>query len=251
MIISGKSSIAGVIGCPVTHSLSPKLHNFWIKHYNLDAVYIPLEVSSDNIEKVIRTLPLMGVKGCNITVPHKESVMLFIDKITPIAERIGAVNTIIINDDGLLCGTNTDAYGFIENIKSNQPDFDFTAGKAIILGAGGAARAVCAGLLDAGVPEIVIVNRTRKKAEEIKQHIGGNICVEDWSDRNKIVESSNLLINTTTLGMEGKYNLDIDLSHLLSTALVTDIVYVPLETPLLTQAKKQGNKKCKSSFHIL
>lgn len=242
MIISGSALIAGVIGYPVKHSLSPKLHNFWIKRYNFDAVYIPLQVSPDNIKHVVKSLPYMGIVGCNVTVPHKESVMDLMDDITPIAKRIGAVNTITINNEGKLCGTNTDAYGFIENIKNNQPDFNFSAGKSVVLGAGGAARAICAALLDEGVPEITIVNRTIKKAEEIKQHLGGNIKVKQWDDRNIILENANLLVNTTTLGMSGKSVLDINLDLLPDSALVTDIIYVPLETPLLMQAKKRGNK---------
>lgn len=240
MTFSGAAMIAGVMGYPVKHSLSPKLHNYWLAHYAIDGVYIPMEVHPDNLVKVVSTLPYMGIKGCNLTVPHKEQVIKILDGISEIARRMGAVNTLLC-EDGKIFGTNTDAYGFIQNIKSHVPSFDFSKGPTVVLGAGGAARAVCAGLLDEGVPRIYLTNRTRKKAEHIRDSISKHIEVIDWEAREDILAEAHLLVNTTTLGMAGFPELDINLNRLPNTALVTDIVYKPLETKLLHTARLRGN----------
>lgn len=242
MIISGKAAIAAVIGYPVKHTLSPVLHNYWLQQYNIDGAYIPLEVSPENIVEVIKTLPKMGLRGCNITVPHKEAVIAALDEVSDIAKRIGAVNTITVTNEGKLLGTNTDAYGFIQNVKNQVADIDFSAGRAVVIGAGGAARAICAGLQDENVPEIIIVNRTQEKAEAIQTHLGGEIKVVSWKDRESVLSCANFLVNTSILGMQGKPALELNISLLPDNAVVADIVYTPLQTQLLKDAKDNGLK---------
>lgn len=241
-MLSGNAKIAGVIGHPISHSLSPKLHGFWLDRYQIDGTYIPLAVVPSDLKDVIVSLPKMGLRGVNITVPHKEAVMEWMDEIEDVAIRIGAVNTIVIKE-GKLIGTNTDAYGFIQNILASQPvSWKIDAGKAVVIGAGGAARAVIAGVQDASVSEIILTNRTRSKAEELAAHLGGNITVIDWKAREAALENANLLVNTTSLGMIGQPPLVLDISALPTSALVTDIVYKPLETALLKAARERGNK---------
>lgn len=241
MNISGAARLAAVIGHPIKHSLSPRLHNYWLRQCGIDGAYIPLEIAPEHLEKTLRALPLMGFKGCNVTLPHKESLLSIVDEVLPVARKIGAINTVTVDNSGRLIGTNTDAYGFIENIRSLDPYFAFSHGPAVVLGAGGAARAVCAGLLDAGVPLVYLLNRTRDKADIIREHLGDKIQVESWENRNAVLAKAAILVNTTSLGMVGKDPLDIDLTLLPTDALVTDIVYNPLETPLLKQAKLRGN----------
>lgn len=233
---------AGVVGYPVSHSLSPYLHGFWLRQYGVDGAYVRLEITPEELGTFIRSLPgKEGVRGVNITVPHKEEVMRFLDEVTPIAARIGAVNTVIVKE-GRLIGTNSDAYGFIQNVKALKPQhWQFAKGKAVVLGAGGAARAVVAGLLEEGVPEVVLTNRTAHKAEEIAASLGGAIRVVPWEMREAELASANLLVNTTVLGMVGQAPLLLDLGQLPTDALVTDIVYKPLKTPLLEAAEARGN----------
>lgn len=240
MNFTGAAKIAGVIGYPIKHSLSPKMHNYWLKEYSIDGVYIPMEVKPENLEKVVIALPLLGVRGCNLTVPHKELVLNMVDELSDVAKHIGAANTLIF-ENGKIKGTNTDAYGFIYNIKNTKPGFDFTKGHAVVAGAGGAARAVCAGLLEEGVPKIYLTNRTKEKAEKIRDHISQKIEVIDWEKREEVLSGAILLVNTTTLGMVGYPDLELRLDDLPKSALVTDIVYKPLETTLLQNAKKRGN----------
>lgn len=242
MRITGAAKIAGVMGFPVKHSLSPRLHNFWLNQYQIDGCYIPMEIAPEYLPQVIKALPYTGIRGWNVTVPHKESLVSLVHRLTPMAERMGAVNTVIVEPDHTLTGTNTDAYGFIENLKQEAPSFAFKGIKVVVIGAGGASRAVCAGLLNEEVGEIVLVNRTKEKAENLKKHIGGNITVADWEKRHEILAETMLLVNTTTLGMHGFLPLDIDISLLPREALVTDIVYKPLQTELLKMAEKKGNK---------
>lgn len=241
-MISGAAKIAGVIGFPVKHSLSPKLHNYWLETYGIDGAYIPLEVEPKNFSAVLQMLPKMGIKGCNVTVPHKEEAFRTVNKRTELADHIGAVNTVVVEENGSLTGDNTDAFGFIENIKQEAKDFSFKNIKAVVLGAGGACRAVLAGLLKEGVQEIVLTNRTREKAEVLQKHFGKRITLLDWEKRDMAVNEALLLVNTSTLGMQGNPPLEINLKQLPSKALVTDIVYKPLVTPLLEQATKQGNR---------
>ena len=232
---------AAVIGHPIEHSKSPLIHNHWIKKHGLKGSYEAIDLPPENLAEGLKRLIDDGYRGFNLTIPHKELALDLCDEVSPLAQRIGAVNTISIQD-GKTYGTNTDAFGFIENIKSAQPDFDLTKGSSFILGAGGAARAVIVGLLDEGVSEITLINRTREKAENLAQEFSADkISVMDWQDKDAALPDTHLLVNTTALGMDGEPPLEIDLQTLPASALVNDIVYAPLQTTLLQNAKEQGN----------
>ena len=231
---------AAVMGWPVDHSRSPALHGFWLKTYGIDGSYGRLPVKPEDLCAALRALAQQGYAGVNLTVPHKEAAMAFVDEISPQAKRIGAINTIFI-EGGRLKATNTDGYGFLTNLTTGAPKFDPTAGPAVVLGAGGAARAVCVALQDAGVSEICVINRTSDRAEALARDLGERMTVASWSDRTARLKNTNLLVNTTTLGMKGQAALDLDLENLPPTATVNDIVYVPLETPLLATARARGN----------
>ena len=241
MTENGKTIQAGVIGWPVSHSLSPRLHGFWLKELGIDGTYSALTVAPDGLESSLRSLPERGFAGVNLTLPHKEAAATIVDTMDSVASRIGAVNTIVVGADGNLAGSNTDGYGFIENLKSSAPEWTADNKSAVILGAGGAARAIIAALLDADLKELRLVNRTLSRAESLKDDIGGAIIVVPWADRTKALEGAGLLVNTTTLGMTDEEPLEIDLSPLPAKAVVTDIVYAPLTTPLLKDAAGRGN----------
>lgn len=228
------------MGWPVSHSRSPRLHGFWLERHAVDGVYVPLPVPPGRIETALRALPVIGFRGVNLTVPHKESALAICDELDPLGRRIGAVNTITVGEDDRLVGNNTDAYGFVENLRRNSP---WRSGNdpVVVLGAGGAARAACVGLLDAGAGLIRIANRTRLRAEILAEELGAGVEVVDWMDRSDALAGATLLINTTTLGMTGQPPLEIDLSALPKAAIVYDIVYVPLETPLLATARGRGH----------
>lgn len=238
--LTGKTIKAGVIGWPVAHSLSPRLHGYWLTEHAIDGVYVPLPVSPDDIEAAIRALPKLGFAGANVTVPHKEVVYRSVDELSDAAKSIGAVNTIICRDDGALIGDNTDAYGFITNIYAAAPKWQADVSPSMVLGAGGACRAVIAALLAAGAKNIRLANRTRSKAENIASHFGSSVNIVDWDERNAASEGCGLLVNTTTLGMSGKPELEISLEKLSDDAVVNDIVYTPLLTPLLAAANQRG-----------
>jgi shikimate dehydrogenase len=238
--LTGAAKIAGVMGWPVAHSRSPRLHGYWLKKYGIDGAYVPFPVKPSDLEKSLRALPALGIRGVNLTVPHKENALLFMDHIEATARRIGAVNTVVVQDDGSLLGRNTDAYGFLENLKAH-PAFEAGKGPAVVIGAGGAARAVIAALQDAGVPEIRILNRTRARADALCQDFGIPCRSQDWDLRADSLADAALLIQTTTQGMAGHDALDLDLAKLPTSALVNDIVYTPLQTPLLAAAAARGN----------
>ena len=242
MILSGKAKLAGVMGWPVGHSRSPRLHGYWLDRYGIDGAYVPLAVPPERVEEAIRALPALGFRGCNVTVPHKEAAYRTVDRLDETAKRMGAVNTIVVQEDGSLEGRNTDGFGFIENLKSGAPGWKASDGPAVVIGAGGAARAVVASLLDEGAPQVWLVNRTRGRAEELAGDIGGAIEVADWVSRETLLEGAALVVNTTTQGMVGQPALDLDLAALPASAVVTDIVYTPLLTPLLTAAQARGNR---------
>ena len=240
MSFTAKARLAGVLGWPVGHSRSPRLHNYWLKNLGIDGVYVPLAVAPENLAQVVKALPHMGFKGANLTVPHKEAVFGLVDHVDPVAERIGAINTLVIDNAGRMTGRNTDGFGFIENLRQSAPHWR-PQGTAVVLGAGGAARAVLVALQDAGVQKIRLINRSRSRAEALAEAIGGTIEVADWQARDESLADAGLLVNTTTLGMTGQPALDIALDALPPDAVVNDIVYVPLETPLLAQARRRGN----------
>ncbi len=241
MILSGKAKIAGIFGWPIAHSRSPRLHGFWLDRHGIDGTYIPLAVAPANFATAFRALPALGFRGVNITVPHKEAALAQCDTVDAQARRIGAVNTVVVDETGRLIGSNTDAFGFIENVRRSAT-WDAASGPAVVLGAGGAARAVVVALLDAGAPEIRIANRTRDRAESLAAELGGRIKVADWESRADALADAALLVNTTTLGMQGHAPLELDLSRLPKSAVVTDIVYTPLQTPLLRDAAARGNQ---------
>lgn len=230
----------GVIGHPIAHSKSPLIHNHWIKKYNLSGEYRAIDIGPDNLKHSVQRLIDEEYTGFNVTVPHKQVIFDLCSEVDQTAEHIGAVNTVIVRD-GKLFGTNTDAYGFIENLKQNARGVDF-GGKIFVLGAGGAARAVVYGLIEAGAQNIVITNRTVEKSWELCTINPDIVKYVEWDVRNAELEGSALLVNTTSLGMKGKPPLEIDLSALPVSAVVNDIVYAPLMTDLLVQAQNRGNK---------
>jgi shikimate dehydrogenase len=250
--LTGKSLVAGVFGWPVTHSRSPRLHGYWLQHYGIDGAYIPFSTHPSQFDQALRALPALGFRGANVTLPHKERALGAVDRLTDRAHRIGAVNTVIIGEDGAMLGDNTDGFGFIEHLQSSIHGWQPAAGPAVVLGAGGAARAIVVALLEAGVPQIRLVNRTTRRAEEVADAVSGHsyngvsfngrIKVHDWNDRHAVLAETSLLVNSTQLGLAGQPPLELDLSALPSEAIVDDIVYVPLETPLLASARKRGNR---------
>jgi len=232
--------LAGVIGSPIAHSKSPALHTHWLKTLGIAGHYIPIDVAQEDLEHIIKTLPKMGFVGVNVTVPYKEKVMDFADLVTDRAALIGSANTLIFRKDGKIHADNTDSYGFIQNLRQKAPDWDPKAGPAAILGAGGAARAVIAALVEVGVPEILISNRTKARAEKLKTDFGKRLRVVDWVQAGNMLEEAATVINTTSLGMVGKPPLRVPLDGLQKGTLVTDLVYAPLMTHLLNEANEAG-----------
>lgn len=238
MILSGKARLAGVLGWPVGHSRSPRLHGYWLQELGIDGTYVPLPVRPEDFATVLRALPKMGFAGANVTVPHKEQALALVDEVEPLAARIGAVNTLVVRADGSILGQNTDAFGFLQNLLAGS-SWRADKGPAVVLGAGGAARAVVAALVDAGVAEIRLVNRDLGRAERLAADIGGPVSARAW-DRLDL-EGAALLVNTTSLGMAGQPPLRLDLDALPTDAVVNDIVYAPLMTELLLAARARGN----------
>lgn len=237
--IRGTTRLAGVMGWPVAHSLSPRLQNYWLAQHGIDGAYVPLPVKPEDFTTAVRALPALGFAGANVTVPHKEAALKVVDSIDPLARRVGAINLVVAGADGHLEGRNTDVYGFIENLREGAPTWS-PREPAVVLGAGGAARSVVIGLIDVGVPEIRVFNRTRARAEAL-QDFGPQVKVGDWSDRARLLDGAGLLVNTTLLGMTKQPPLDIDLARLPTSAVVNDVVYVPLETALLAAARRRGH----------
>jgi shikimate dehydrogenase len=234
-LLSGHARLAGVFGHPITHSRSPRLHGFWLQRYGIDGAYIPLGVAPSGFAAAVRALVDLGFRGANVTIPHKLAAFEICDAVAPFARRAGAVNTLIFRD-GRIEGSNTDGFGFLESIREAAPGWRADAGPAVLLGAGGAARAIAAALLDAGAPRVTLVNRTAAKAEALARDLGGPIHVADRPP----LEDAALLVNTTSLGMQGQPGLEVDLAPLPASAVVADIVYVPLETRLLAAARVRG-----------
>lgn len=232
--------LAGVIGSPIAHSKSPQLHRHWLDTYGIAGQYIPMEVSRENLPEVIRTLPKMGFVGVNITIPHKEAILDIADLVTDRAILIGAANTLIFRKDGKVHADNTDGYGFLENLKAGAPNWHPKDGPAAVLGAGGASRAVIASLLDAGVPQIMLSNRTRVRADKLKSDFGSRLRIFDWVQAGNMMEHAKLVVNTTSLGMIGKGEMRVPLDGLTPGTVVTDLVYTPLKTQLLETAEQMG-----------
>jgi shikimate dehydrogenase len=242
MIISGAARISGIMGWPVSHSLSPRLHGFWLDYYGIDGAYIPLAVQPENLEQALRALPALGFAGVNLTVPHKEAALEFVDFHDDVAARIGAINTVVVRPDGSLEGSNTDGCGFLQSVHEVVPQWRAGDGPVALIGAGGAARAVCAALQNAGAPEIRIVNRTAERAERLAGDFGAPLIAVPWAERTEALDGASLLVNATILGMRGQPALDLDLGPLPHSAVVADIVYVPLITSLLRNAEARNNR---------
>jgi shikimate dehydrogenase len=198
-------------------------------------------VQPDKLEDAIRGLRALGLAGCNVTIPHKVEAMKLMDVVAPLARRMGAVNTVVVTPEGALHGFNTDGFGYLQSLRDAKPDWAANAGPAAVLGAGGAARAVVLSLLDEGAAEVRLLNRTRSKAQALADEFGPAVTVYDWSERSEALSDVALLVNTTNQGMHGQPDLDIALDRLPTTALVSDAIYIPLETPLLLAARLRGN----------
>lgn len=229
------------MGWPITHSRSPQLHAYWLEKYGIDGVVVPLSVPPERLVEAVSGLAALGFRGFNVTIPHKETIIPLLDTVTPVAERIGAVNTVTVGEDGHLEGTNTDAFGFMAHLEASVPDLALAGLPVVIFGAGGASRAVVAALLEAGVSEIRLLNRTMERAQAVAAHFADSrITVADWDTREYALDGVALLVNTTALGMTGKPALEINLWDLPEAAIVYDLVYAPLITPLLDAARRKG-----------
>ena len=237
-----KFVLAGVMGNPVAHSRSPVIHNHWIAQYHLKGSYVLLPVEPANLHDALRGLKALGFAGCNVTIPHKVEAMKAMDWLHPVAKQMGAINTIVVQPDGALHGFNNDGYGYIQCIKDAKPDWRADTGPITVLGAGGAARAIVLSLINEGAKEIRLINRTQEKAQALADEFGSSVKVLNWSERNNALSNIAMLVNTTNQGMHGQPDLDIKLDDLPASALVSDAIYIPLETPLLVAAKARGNK---------
>lgn len=232
--------LAGVIGSPIAHSRSPALHGYWLKRYGIKGHYIPLDIAQADLREALRMMPKMGFVGCNVTIPHKETVLQIADVITDRAALIGAANTLIFRKDGKIHADNTDGAGFMANLRQNAPNWNPAAGPAAVFGAGGACRAVLAALIEVGVPEIRLANRTRARAEALRSDFGAKVHVYEWVQAPAMLEGAATVVNTTALGMTGKADMNIPLDTLERSALVTDLVYTPLKTQFLIEAEDRG-----------
>ncbi|MFZ9233206.1 MAG: shikimate dehydrogenase [Hylemonella sp.] len=237
-----KFVLAGVMGWPVAHTRSPAIHNHWIAHLGLKGAYVQLPVMPEQLEAAVRGLPALGFAGCNVTVPHKVNIMRLVDELHPSAQRIGAINTIVVSPDGRLSGMNNDGVGYIQSLRDRDPAWRADRGPVLVLGAGGAARAIVASLLDEGAPEVRLANRTPERAQVLAQALGDpRIQLVNWQDRNEAMAGVQLLVNTTTQGMHGQTELEVRLDALPAQAWVSDAIYIPLETPLLSAARLRGH----------
>lgn len=233
--------LAAVIGSPIAHSRSPALHGYWLKRYGIKGFYIPMDVAQVDLQDVLRMMPKMGFVGANVTIPHKEAILNIADVITDRAALIGAANTLIFRKDGKIQADNTDGAGFIANLRQSAPHWVPSAGPAAVFGAGGAARAVIAALIEVGVPEIRLANRTRARADALRSDFGAKVHVHEWVQADAMIDGSATVVNTTSLGMTGKPDLVLPLGSLSPHALVTDLVYTPLKTQFLIEAEERGS----------
>ena len=236
-----KFVLAGVMGWPVMHSRSPVIHNYLLARHGLTGTYVPLAIRPENLAAALRGLAPLGFSGCNITIPHKEQAIRIVDEVDEVARRIGAISCVIVQADGSLRGTNNDAFGFVQNVMQVHPSWRADAGPVVIIGAGGGARAVVYAMAERGAREIRLVNRTAARAETLAREFGAPVTTVGWDDRRRALAGAAMLINTTSQGMVGQAPLEISLETLPATALVCDIVYVPLETALLAEARRRGN----------
>lgn len=233
--------MAGVMGWPVSHSRSPLIHNHWIKTYGLHGSYGLFPVKPENLQQALQGLSALGLAGCNITIPHKVEAMQYMDWVDPHAQKVGAINTVVVQKDGSLHGFNNDGFGYLQSLKEVKNDWRADTGPVVVLGAGGASRAILVALLEQGATEIRLLNRTFDKAQALAHEFGPAIHALPWSSRHEALADAALLINTTSQGMQGTAELELNLDDLPTTALVSDIIYTPLSTPLLDQARQRGH----------
>jgi len=234
--------LAGVMGWPVMHSRSPMMHKYWLRQHDLAGTYLPLAIPPDGLAAALRALRPLGFAGCNLTIPHKQQAMTIVDEVDTVAQRIGAISCVVVRPDGSLAGTNNDWFGFVQNLKHEQPGWRANAGPVAVIGAGGGSRAVCYGLLQEGAKEIRLVNRTFARAKGIAEEFGGPIKALPWEQRHDALDGAAMAVNATSCGMVGQPALDIRLDKLPKAALAADIIYIPLETPFLAAARKRGNR---------
>jgi shikimate dehydrogenase len=242
MSASSRFLLAGVMGWPVMHSRSPLMHNHWFRQHGLAGTYVPLAIEPQGLAAALKALRPLGFAGCNLTIPHKQQAMTIVDEVDTVAKRIGAISCVVVRPDGSLAGTNNDWFGFIHNLKQEQPGWRADAGPVVVLGAGGGSRAVCYGLMQEGAREIRLVNRTFARAKGIAGEFGGPIQALPWERRHDALEGAALVVNATSQGMVGQPALDLRLDKLSQTALAADIIYIPLETPFLAAARQRGNR---------
>jgi shikimate dehydrogenase len=235
-----KTPVAAVIGHPISHSKSPRMHNFWLEQFGIEGYYIPLDIDPKKFERSVRNLSELGLVGANITIPYKEKVLKIADKISDRAALVGAANTLTFLQNGGVYADNTDGYGFLQNIKSKYSDWSAREGISVVFGAGGASRAILGALIEDGASDIILANRTRSRADQLRSDFGAKIKVVEWMKIQNYLSDASTIINTTSLGMLGKADLPIPLNTLKKHTLVTDIVYSPLETHLLATAAKMG-----------
>ena len=240
MILTGAAQLAGVMGWPVAHSRSPRIHGFWLEEKGIDGAYLPLAVRPEALDSALAALPALGFRGCNLTAPHKEAALARMDSLSETARRIGAVNTVTVADDGALHGDNTDGFGFISHLRQEAPGWK-PASPVAVLGAGGAARAVVDALSAAGVAEMRLLNRSGERAAALAEEAGNAVDPLPWEQSEAALDGCGLLVNTTTLGQVGKPRLDLALDRLPADAVVYDLVYAPLETDLLKAARARGH----------
>ena len=233
--------IAGLLGWPVAHSRSPVIHNHWLAQHGIPGRYVLFPVPPEKLESAVGGIAALGLRGCNVTTPHKQAIFPLLDRVDDLARRIGAVNTVVVENDGTLTGFNNDGNGFIQSLRDADPKWRPDSGPILVLGAGGAARAVVASLAAQGAREIRVANRTLDKAQEIADAVGAVVKVLPWEAREAALDGIALLANATSLGMTGKPTLDMPLDRLPKSALVGDLIYIPPETSLLAAARVRGN----------
>jgi shikimate dehydrogenase len=241
MVDPGRFLLAGVMGWPVMHSRSPRLHQYWLQQHAIAGVYVPLAIRPAGLSAALRALAPLHFSGCNLTIPHKEAALAMVDEADLAARRIGAVNCVIVRADGTLEGRNNDGFGFLQSILEEYPPWRADRGPIVLFGAGGGARAVIVSLADEGARDIRVINRTLARAYALEKEFGAPVKSVAWQDRHEALADACMLINATNQGMIGQPALDVSLTHLPTSALVADIVYIPRETPLLAEARRRGN----------
>ena len=234
--------LAGLMGWPVMHSRSPKLHNYWFEQHGLAGTYVPLAIEPKNLEAALRSLAPLGFAGCNLTIPLKEAALPFVDEVDAQTRRIGASSCVVVRPNGSLLATNNDGYGYIEGILEADPAWRADAGPIVVIGSGGGSRAVVYSLAERGAREIRLFNRTFDRAKALEQEFGAPIRALPWEEREEALGDAAMVVNTTSQGMVGQPPLDLNLDKLPRAALVSDIVYIPRETPLLARARQRGNR---------